>query len=593
MVDLLEKALASYQRELRQELHKVNLLCLLARGMLLSQQCDDPTLQSVLLSMLAPSNKQLGVPEEAAKFSKVTLLKLLRWFCHESSHLQAAVLSQVGGALEGQSAAWSGATDSQMLVSLLRSLGLRSRLVMVLHPLPLKTPASGKGESKKGKGRGKKVELKGSGSGSSGEDEDGGKQGSLGEKLLQYNLQKGLSCGATAEAGSGDLDVTKEPGGYSGVAREGGGGSDLVESRSGGCSGVAREGGGGSDLVESRSGSLRGRVARKKGNPSDGRKSVRGKGKKRSTTARTEDEEVSRELASPYFVKEECERARVEGPKRAERKGSGNTRVGSRGQPKKAKVSGCTAGTSMPKVTGPKGRRLKKSPSSEFIVEEEEEDGDDDYDFVSQRKRRRMSVRSATSSKKPKKALTENKERTPTKPKASSSGPRSSLSSPLLSCSTIPPSSLPSTSSSPTPSALSSQLPSTPSSSSSPAPSSLHSRLPSTPSSHTPSISSSLSSRLLAGTAESATFPPAEVEFQRAEETGHWAEVLSPDQQRWWCVHPPSLSIDQPKLCERHCTIPLRYVVAFESGESWCIETCCGHTHSQIINSCTSVNCPL
>ena len=556
MVDLLEKALASYQRELRQELHRVHLLCLLARGMLLSQQCDDPTLQSVLLSMLAPSNKQLGVPEEAAKFSKVTLLKLLRWFCHESSRLQAAVLSHVGGALECENGVWSGAADSQMLVSLLRSLGLRSRLVMVLHPLPLKTPASGKaegkGESKKGKGRGKKVELKGSGSGSSEEDEDGGKQGSLGEKLLQYNLQKGLSCGETpssAEAGSGDLDVTKEPGG---------------------CSGVTREGGGGSDLVESRSRSLRGKVARKKGDSSDGRKSVRGKGKKRSTTARTEDKEVSREQASPYFVKKECEGARVEGPKRAERKGSGNTRVGSRGQPKKAKASDCTAGTSMPKVTCPKGRRMRKSPSPEFIVEEEE-DGDDDYDFVSQRKRRRKSVRSATSSKKPKKALTENKERTPTKPKASSSGSRSSLPSPLLSRSTIPPSSLPSTSSSPTPSALSSRLPSTPSSSSSPAPSSLHSRLPSTPSSHTPSISSSLSSRLLAGTAESAAFPPAKVEFQHAEETGHWAEVLSPDQQRWWCVHPPSLSIDQPKLCEKHCTIPLRYVVAFESGESCCV----------------------
>lgn len=537
MVDLLEKALASHRRELQQQLHKVNLLCLLARGMLLSQHCDDPTLQSILLSMIAPSFKQLGVPGEAAKFSKVMLLKLLRWFCHESSHLHAAVdrvCSQVGGALECEKGAWSGALESLMLVSLLRSLGLRSRLVMVLHPLPLKTPVPGKVGMKKGKAHGKKIELKDAGADEVRDREK--KQGAVGfgEKLLRYNLQKGLLSDGSAEVGNGGLDAAKELGGCSRVPGDGGSVPDT----------------------ENRSGSLRGKGGKRKGKSSDGRRRVSGKGNKRA------DSKVSTAGASPYFA-EECEGAGSEVSRRA-----ASTKARSGCSQMEAEVSCHSTVTSMPKVMERKGRRAKKSPSPEFTMEEQEDGEEDDDEFVVKRKRRRKLAKSATPSKK-KKTLIKKEEQPPTKPSSAPQSSPSPSSAAPLSHSSIPStsSSFLSTSSSPTP-VPSSKLPSTPSAS--PAPSAVSSLSSHLPSSHIPSASSSLSSSssTTAGTALSATLPPVEVEFEHAEETGNWAEVLSPDQQRWWCLHPLSRSIDQPQLCEKHCAIPLRYVVAFENSES-------------------------
>lgn len=560
MAGFLEKALASFHRELRLQLHKVHLLCLLARGMLLSQQCDNPNLQSVLLSMLAASARQLGVPEDASEFSKVVLLKLVKWFCQESSHLRAAVRgvqSQVGGALESQKGVWpgvGGASESQLLVSLLRSLGLRSRLVMVLHPLPLKTPMQGnggrkgKGASKKGKGRGKKV-------GPEGASDDGGKDtgeieegDGFGERLLQYNLQKG-------SLGSSETSSLAE-------------GEDSLPEGTGRCSGR------GSKLGKARSGNRK-----QKGNFgfSSGQKRMRGKGRKRYGEIRT----CSGELASPYFANEGAE---IEGSKSTAKGGT----WGSGGPPKKKTKTSCrSTGASTIKAKGRRAAHLKKSPSPEFVVEEEEDDdnGDNgDDDFVVRRKRRGRSSK-ATPSKKLKKAMADMAGQASTKPKSRSSSvlssspsslcpPSSSLSSrrppssstpslPLSSSLSSPSSSL---SSRPPPSSSAPSLP--PSFSPLPSPSSsLSSHCP--PSSSAPSLfpssppSSPLSSSA-ARTAELAILAPAEVEVL---DTGNWVEVMSPGLQRWWCVHTPSCSIDQPQLCEKYCTVPLRYVVAFENSE--------------------------
>lgn len=550
----MEKALASFHRELRLQLHKVHLLCLLARGMLLSQQCDDPMLQSVLLSMLAASAQQLGVPEEASKFTKVILLKLLRWFCHESRHLHAAVRgveSQVGGALESQKGAWSGvggASEPQLLVSLLRSLGLRSRLVVVLHPLPLKTSVQGKeggkgkGANKKGKGRGKKVGPEGA---SDDGGKDNGKAEGFGERLLQYNLQKGSSESSSLQEGS-----------------------SLCTD-------------GGSKLGKARSGNGNGKKTGKFGS-SGGKKGVRGKGRKRPGEILT----CSGKVASPYFE---------EGDEGAEVEGAGSMKGSGRPPLKKTKMTRRGAGTSTVKAAGSKERnvaRLKKSPSPEFVVEEEEYDDDDDGDFVVRRKRRGKSGK-ATPSKKLKKAMAGNKRQTSTKPKStsipsspSSSSPSSSLSChpPFSSTPSLPPSSsapssfLPSCrpsslSSRPPPSSSAPSLPSisSPSSSlSSHLPPSSTLSLPSSLSSPLPSSSPSSTRSSAARTAESAILTPAEVESLRVEDTGNWVEVLSPDLQKWWCIHTLSCSIDQPQLCEKHCTVPLRYVVAFENSE--CLE---------------------
>ena len=70
------------------------------------------------------------------------------------------------------------------------------------------------------------------------------------------------------------------------------------------------------------------------------------------------------------------------------------------------------------------------------------------------------------------------------------------------------------------------------------------------------------------------------VEIVRSEETGFWAEVYltaedgetraEKETKKWTCVHLLSSSVGQPHLCEKHCTLPLNYVIAIENGESVC-----------------------
>lgn len=50
--DHLEKAIAAFNKEIRHNQHKVHLLCLVARGLYLSRQCDDIVRQGLLLSVL-------------------------------------------------------------------------------------------------------------------------------------------------------------------------------------------------------------------------------------------------------------------------------------------------------------------------------------------------------------------------------------------------------------------------------------------------------------------------------------------------------------------------------------------------------------
>ena len=50
--DHLEKALAAFNKDIRHNQHKVHLLCLVARGLYLSRQCDNIIRQGLLLSVL-------------------------------------------------------------------------------------------------------------------------------------------------------------------------------------------------------------------------------------------------------------------------------------------------------------------------------------------------------------------------------------------------------------------------------------------------------------------------------------------------------------------------------------------------------------
>ena len=191
--------------------------------MLLSQQCDDPTLQSILLSVLGATNRHL-VPDPAPwDPSNVTLIKLLKWLEANTESLLLAVkagceLGVPGSGYKGGvsgSGCEGGVSETQLLVSLLRCLGLRTRLVMVLTPPPLKVPARRKDVGGTGGGD--------MGDSRRGDPSEGSKETGFGERLLQFNLKKELQ--GDDEEGVAERGVVKgrgkgKGGGSKGVARK-------------------------------------------------------------------------------------------------------------------------------------------------------------------------------------------------------------------------------------------------------------------------------------------------------------------------------------------------------------------------------------
>ena len=127
---MFERAVATFNRELRYTLHKVHLLCLVAHGLQLSQQCACPVLQAILLSMVP---RELCCLETHPP-SRESLQKLLRWFSAESVTLRKTV--------EASCPEFCCSVVSQLLVALLMAVGLRARVVLVLDPVPFK--AAGK-----------------------------------------------------------------------------------------------------------------------------------------------------------------------------------------------------------------------------------------------------------------------------------------------------------------------------------------------------------------------------------------------------------------------------------------------------------------
>ena len=128
--------MAAFNKELRHSLHKVHLLCMVAHGLQLSRQCDCPLLQSVLLSLVP---RELCLPKRD-QVRQESLLKLLEWFTAETVPLQQNI--------EASCPDLCYSIVAQLLVALLRAVGLRARIVLVLDPISFK--ASGKKSLRKG-----------------------------------------------------------------------------------------------------------------------------------------------------------------------------------------------------------------------------------------------------------------------------------------------------------------------------------------------------------------------------------------------------------------------------------------------------------
>lgn len=127
--DLFQKEFESLQKHLCQDIHKFHLLCLLALGLRKSQLCNDPNLQGLLLSLLSDT-KELLCGSSTLNTSD-SVLKLLRWFMRERNLVEIMIQQSIteGGVF----------SMTQSFVALLRAMGLRTRLVMVLDPRPYKT----------------------------------------------------------------------------------------------------------------------------------------------------------------------------------------------------------------------------------------------------------------------------------------------------------------------------------------------------------------------------------------------------------------------------------------------------------------------
>lgn len=122
--------MAAFNKELRCNLHKVHLLCLVSHGLMLSDQCDDQLLQAILLSLL-PREHIYGNPE---LYKQESLLKLLKWFLARAFQLSKHIESS------HPDSQFQSLTAVQLLVALMRAVSLRTRLVLVLEPLPFKKP---------------------------------------------------------------------------------------------------------------------------------------------------------------------------------------------------------------------------------------------------------------------------------------------------------------------------------------------------------------------------------------------------------------------------------------------------------------------
>ena len=192
----LEKMIAAFNKELQCHLHKVHLLCLLAHGLRLSSQCDNQLLQSVLLSLLPRELLQ----NNTELYNQDSLLKTLKWFAVKISQLTKHVETTL------PESEFQSLTGVQLLVALLRAIGLRTRLVLALNPVSFK-PASVKSGRKSSEGSpaagsGKEPVRKKSGD-SSGAIKEGGSS-----EDVQMSTVAESAKGGSGKAGKNVKDVS-------------------------------------------------------------------------------------------------------------------------------------------------------------------------------------------------------------------------------------------------------------------------------------------------------------------------------------------------------------------------------------------------
>lgn len=138
---------SAHDKVLAELVHKVHLLCLLARGRLVDSVCDDPLIQASLVSLL-PSN--LLKIAEVPKLTASMLNSLVNWF-HNNFHIQnhnidrGSFKSNLAFALE--TCEGTAEEVAALSVALFRGLNLTTRFVAVLDVASLKPDSEIPGSS--------------------------------------------------------------------------------------------------------------------------------------------------------------------------------------------------------------------------------------------------------------------------------------------------------------------------------------------------------------------------------------------------------------------------------------------------------------
>lgn len=134
------------EKDIAELVHKVHLLCLLARGRLIDSACSDPLIQASLLSLLPADLLKIT---EVSKLTANTLGPLVRWF-HNNFRVRSVICeeerppsSALASALETQ----EGTPEevAALSVALFRALNLTSRFISVLDVVSLKPDAENSG----------------------------------------------------------------------------------------------------------------------------------------------------------------------------------------------------------------------------------------------------------------------------------------------------------------------------------------------------------------------------------------------------------------------------------------------------------------
>ncbi|XP_078298844.1 DNA repair protein complementing XP-C cells isoform X2 [Panthera onca] len=147
----LRRMMNRFSKEVREDTHKVHLLCLLANGFYRSNICNQPDLLAIGLSII-PARFTKVPPQDV---DACYLSNLVKWFIGTftvNADLSTNKQDGLQTTLERRFAIYSARDDEELVhifLLILRALQLPTRLVLSLQPVPLKLPtAKGKKASK-------------------------------------------------------------------------------------------------------------------------------------------------------------------------------------------------------------------------------------------------------------------------------------------------------------------------------------------------------------------------------------------------------------------------------------------------------------